>query len=210
LVRSGVQGHAQHGKDNSAGGVLLRAVFFAILLLAGPASSAPDEVFGLVVHTCDGDTVDVKVLNCTDERVAKNETIRVRFADIDSPERFTEAGKEATAYTFGWLNGTYIFLDLDDRRGMDKYGRWIAIVYLVNYSCCSPPAPWYNFNRQLVDVGFAEVVDYRDNEFDPDDWWEVADPRLDPPIKRWGACGCGGAPKFSELNLSEILPGPIE
>jgi hypothetical protein len=91
---------------------------------------------------------------------------------------------------------------------MDKYGRWIAIVYLVNYSCCSPPAPWYNFNRQLVDVGFAEIIDYRDNEFDPDDWWEVADPRLDPPIKRWGAYGCGGAPKFSELNLSAILPGP--
>jgi hypothetical protein len=32
----------------------------------------------------------------------------------------------------------------------------------------------------LVDAGFAEIKDFKNNEFDPDSWWEVVDPRLAP------------------------------
>jgi endonuclease YncB( thermonuclease family) len=163
----------------------LKAVLiFLTLLLASLASSSPDEVFGLVTHAIDGDTVDLEVLNCTDDRVAANDTIRVRFADVDTPEtrgpKACEAGKEAAAYTRGWLEGKHVFLDLDNKTGKDEFGRWVAVVYLVNYSCCSPPSPGFNFNRQLVDAGFAEIKDFKNNEFNPDSWWEVVDPRLAP------------------------------
>ncbi len=97
-------------------------VLFLIPLVTG----APDEAMGRVTKVVDGDTIDV-ALQEHDSRITED-LIRVRLADIDTPEvrgpKACAAGKDASAYTRAWLLSKYVFLDLDDKTGKDPYGRW--------------------------------------------------------------------------------------
>ena len=140
-----------------------------ILLLPLLASGAPDEAYGRVSKVVDGDTFDVTLEDYNSSQVSED-VIRIRLADIDTPEtrgaRACEAGKEASAYTRTWLLSNYIFLDLDDRTGKDPYGRWVAVAYLSEGG-----NPGRNFNKMLVDSGHAVIDDFRNNEFDPWSWW---------------------------------------
>jgi endonuclease YncB( thermonuclease family) len=112
-------------------------------------------VTGMVYNVVDGDTFNVTDFG------------RVRLADVDSPEMNTPEGKAAKLYTQLHLQGKTVYLDVDDLKGTDQYGRWICVVRLESPS----GEVGENFNRMLVDDGFAVVTDYRDNEFDPLDWW---------------------------------------
>ncbi len=110
---------------------------------------------GMVYNVVDGDTFKVTDFGS------------VRLADVDSPEIETPEGEVAKLYTQFHLQGETVYLDVDDRRGTDQYGRWVSVVYIE-----SPSGDvGENFNRMLVDDGFAIVTDYRENEFDPLDWW---------------------------------------
>ena len=141
-------------------------VFFMLplLLLIAAASSAPDEAAGRVIHVTDGDTFDVR-LSSHDDRIS-DEVIRVRLADLDSPEmygeRACEAGRVAGEYTRSNLMGNIVSLDIDDKNGQDDYGRWMAVCYLEDGR---------NFNRMLIDSGHAAKKDFRNNEFDPESWY---------------------------------------
>jgi endonuclease YncB( thermonuclease family) len=139
----------------------------SMMLLISLAASAPDEAMGRVSKVVDGDTFDVTVTE-GDSRVMVDDVIRIRLADIDTPEvrgpKACEAGKIASAYTKAWLLGKMVSLDLDDKTGKVKnYGiwRWVAVCYLDGK----------NFNKQLVDAGHAKVKDYPNNEFNPKSWW---------------------------------------
>ena len=103
-----------------------------MLLLIALAAGVPDEAMGRVSKVVDGDTFDV-TLESHDSRISED-LIRIRLADIDTPEvrgpKACEAGKKASAYTRTWLLSNYIFLDLDDKTGKDQYGRWVAVAYL--------------------------------------------------------------------------------
>jgi len=112
-------------------------------------------VTGMVYNVVDGDTFNVTDFG------------RVRLADVDSPEMNTQEGKAAKLYTQLHLEGKTVYLDVDDRRGTDLYGRYVCVVRLESPS----GEVGENFNRMLVDDGFAVVTDYKDNEFDPLDWW---------------------------------------
>ena len=140
-----------------------------VLFLSFLAASSPDEAYGRVSKVVDGDTFDVTLEDYNSSQVSED-VIRIRLADIDTPEtrgaRACEAGKVASAYTRAWLLSTYIFLDLDDKTGKDPYGRWVAVVYLSEDG-----RPGRNFNKQLVDSGHAVIEDFRNNEFDPWSWW---------------------------------------
>jgi micrococcal nuclease len=140
----------------------------AALLLITLAGAAPDEAMGRVSKVVDGDTFDVQ-LQEHDSRISED-LIRIRLADIDCPEtrgpKACEAGKKASAYTRSWLLSTYIFLDLDDKTGKDEYGRWVAVAYLSEDN-----KPGRNFNKMLVDAGHAAIKDFKNNEFDPQSWW---------------------------------------
>ena len=133
------------------------------MLLISLAAGAPDEAMGRVSKVVDGDTFDV-TLESHDSRISED-LIRIRLADIDTPEvrgpKACEAGKKASAYTKAWLLGKMISLDLDDKTGKDQYGRWVAVCYLDGK----------NFNKQLVDSGHAVIKDFKNNEFDPLSWW---------------------------------------
>jgi micrococcal nuclease len=118
---------------------------------------------GRVSKVVDGDTFDVQ-LQDHDSRISED-LIRIRLADIDTPEtrgpKACEAGKKASAYTKTWLLGRIVSLDLDDKTGKDDFGRWVAVCYLDSK----------NFNKQLVDAGHAVIKDFKNNEFNPLSWW---------------------------------------
>lgn len=139
-----------------------------ILLLSSIAFGSPDEAYGRVSKVVDGDTFDVALEDYSASQVSED-VIRIRLADIDTPEtrgaKACEAGKKASAYTRTWLLSNYVFLDLDDKTGKDPYGRWVAVVYLSEDG-----KPGRNFNKQLVDSGHAVIDDFRNNEFDPAGW----------------------------------------
>jgi endonuclease YncB( thermonuclease family) len=130
-------------------------------------AGSPDEVYGKVTHVIDGDTFDFVVQDS--DRPLDN-VIRVRFADIDCPEtrgpKACPEGKAATEYARSWLLNQYVYLDLDDKTGLDPYNRWIAVVFII-----APNGELRNFNRMLVDSGHAKIDDYTNNEFDPHCWW---------------------------------------
>ena len=138
-------------------------LMLTMMLLITLAAGAPDEAMGRVSKVVDGDTFDV-TLESHDSRISED-LIRIRLADIDTPEvrgpKACEAGKKASAYTKAWLLGKMISLDLDDKTGKDQYGRWVAVCYLDGK----------NFNKQLVDSGHAVIKDFKNNEFDPLSWW---------------------------------------
>lgn len=142
-----------------------RALFMrSMLLLISLAAGAPDEAIGRVSKVVDGDTFDV-TLDSHDGRISED-LIRIRLADIDTPEvrgaKACEARKKASAYTKTWLLNTFVSLDLDDKTGKDSYGRWVAVCYLQDGR---------NFNKMLVDAGHAEIKDFKNNEFNPKSWW---------------------------------------
>jgi micrococcal nuclease len=114
----------------------------------------------------DGDTFDVQ-LQDHDSRISED-LIRIRLADIDTPEtrgsKACEAGKKASAYTRSWLLSNFVSLDLDDKTGKDEFGRWVAVCYLQDGR---------NFNKMLVDSGHAIIKDFKNNEFNPLSWWPV-------------------------------------
>ncbi len=140
-----------------------------VLFLPSLAAGAPDEAYGRVSNVVDGDTFDVTLEDYNRSQVSED-VIRIRLADIDTPEtrgaKACEAGKEASAYTRTWLLSNYVFLDLDDKTGKDPYGRWVAVVYLAEGG-----KPGRNFNKQLVDSGHAVIEDFNNNEFSPESWW---------------------------------------
>ena len=144
-------------------------LILALLLSVCLASGVPDEAYGRVSKVVDGDTLDVTLQDYNSSQVSED-VIRIRLADIDTPEvrgpKPCEAGKNASAYTRTWLQSSYIFLDLDDKTGKDPYGRWVAVVYLSEDG-----KPGRNFNKQLVDAGHAIIEDFKNNEFDPRSWW---------------------------------------
>ena len=117
----------------------------ALMPLISLAAGAPDEAMGRVSKVVDGDTFDV-TLQEHDSRISED-LIRIRLADIDTPEtrgpKACEAGRKASAYTKAWLLGRTVSLDLDDKTGKDEFGRWVAVCYLDGK----------NFNKQLVDAG---------------------------------------------------------
>lgn len=128
------------------------------------ASATSIEAFGIVSDVIEGDTIDVQ-LEGYDYRIDED-TIRVRLADIDTPEMDTPNGPTAKQYTYEKLNGNTVYLDLDNKTGKDFYGRWVAVVYLQNLD-----GTLENFNSMLVDSGQACIRNFDNNEFDPATWW---------------------------------------
>lgn len=140
-----------------------------MFLLVAVAAGTPDEAYGRVTNVVDGDTFDVALQDYNSSQVFED-IIRIRLADIDTPEvrgpKACQAGKNASAYTRTWLLSNQVFLDLDDKTGKDPFDRWVAVVYLSKDG-----KPGRNFNRMLVDAGHAVIEDFANNEFYPQSWW---------------------------------------
>ena len=143
-----------------------------ILALAIPSTHAGDNI-GIhsdfpharvvVTEVVDGDTVHIS----PPVIVAGQYRTVVRLADIDAPEPTTPEGQLARDSLTNLLAqyGGVVYLDIDKSRGVDKYGRIIAVVY-VRVS----ETTLLNVNKWLVVNGYAVVTDYTDNDFDPSKW----------------------------------------
>ncbi|HXH79505.1 thermonuclease family protein [Nocardioides sp.] len=75
--------------------------------------------------------------------------VTLRWAGIDAPERYTEAGKKATAMVVHWLpvGSTCEIETVKSQR--EKFGRYLAVFIVAGE----------NLNQKLVDLGHAVPYD---------------------------------------------------
>jgi micrococcal nuclease len=135
--------------------MILRLMALAILLITG-VSALPDEASGVVLKVVDGETFEVQGFG------------RVRLADIDSPEMGTIEGVRAREYTLENLLGVQVFLDVDDCMRKKPNGEAVCVAYLANRN--GTPNLNKNFNKMIVQSGYAAVRNDTRNEFDPSQW----------------------------------------
>lgn len=134
--------------------MIYRLALLMLVLIAAVAAS-PDEASGIVTQVKAGDIFFVDGVGC------------VKLADVKVPETAREA-LLAQEFTMQTLLNTQVFLDIDDKGSRDGNGCLIAMVY--RYGQNGAPNLNANFNRMLVDTGFAVVQNDTKNEFDPASW----------------------------------------
>jgi micrococcal nuclease len=135
--------------------MVLRLMLLAILLTTA-ASARPDEASGVVLKVVDGDTFELQGFGL------------VRLADIDSPEMGTIEGVHAREYSLENLLGVQVFLDVDDRICRKPDAETACVAYLANRN--GTPNLNKNFNKMIVQSGYAAVKNDTRNEFDPSQW----------------------------------------
>ncbi len=100
-----------------------------------------------IIRHIDADTTEVRV----DYGFRQGGTWRFRWAGIDAPERYTEAGKVATAMVNHWLpvGSTCEIETIQDK--VEKYGKYLAIFFLAGDT--------ESLNDRLVRLGHATPYD---------------------------------------------------
>lgn len=101
-------------------------------------------VTGQVTRVIDGDTIDVRI---------DGETARIRYLQVNTPERNEPCYNESTGYNAELVAGKTVTL-VPDRELVDRYDRWLRFVYVGDLSV----------SRALVEQGYAEVVLYPPND----------------------------------------------
>lgn len=144
------------------------AIIAAITLLAPLQTAYAFEVDAeaRVTRVVDGDTIRVIIVsdNPGPPDLKEGREYRVRLADINAPELDTPEGMEAKIALSKLITaGDTVLLDVDDIEVYDRYGRLVAVVYIET------PRGILNINKWLVDNGYAEIWDHR-NEFNPAEW----------------------------------------
>lgn len=129
----------------------------------GAASQRRPLKAGLIRAYCDyvvdGDTINVVLQDGSKKRV--------RLVGIDAPEvrhgrweRDEPGGKEAKEFVRSLCEDKTVYLDVDDERSTDKYGRMLAVVYVGQK----------NVNAELLRKGYATILYIPPSEFDPYSW----------------------------------------
>lgn len=135
-------------------------VLYIVIFVMNLVYSFEIDSIGTVERVVDGDTIYVKV----EEGRFSGNIIKVRLADINAPELSTEMGERAKLYLESLLLNKKVYLDIDDLYTTDKYGRIVAVVYLLYNE-----THLLNVNLYLYQNNYSKIVDYN-NEFNPKDW----------------------------------------
>jgi len=106
------------------------------------------EAKGFCDHVVDGDTLDVSGVG------------RIRLVGIDTPETGQPGFQNATDFVKSKCLGKTVYLDIDDAKNKDKYGRILAVVYVDGY----------NINQELLKRGYAQILFIPPSQFDPYSW----------------------------------------
>ncbi len=122
------------------------------LMLTLCAAVQPDES-GVVLKVIDGDTFEVQGFGL------------VRLANVDCPKMGTIEGVHAREYTLENLLGVQVFLDIDNRTCKSSNGATECVVYLANPD--GTPNMKKNFNKMVVNAGYAYVRNNSKSEFSP-------------------------------------------
>ncbi|MBZ0302222.1 MAG: thermonuclease family protein [Anaerolineae bacterium] len=104
----------------------------------GSAPATGEQV--TVLRVIDGDTIDVQ---------RNNETERVRYIGMNTPERDEPCYAEATRANAALVEGKQVIL-VKDTSETDRYGRLLRYIYVGGVFV----------NARLVEEGYAEVVSY--------------------------------------------------
>ncbi|KZX11525.1 thermonuclease family protein [Methanobrevibacter curvatus] len=112
------------------------------------SSQSKYDAQGYCAYVVDGDTIDVDGVG------------RIRFVGVNTPERGEPGYKEAKDFIKQMCLGKTIYLDIDDKKHFDRYGRVLAVVY-VNGA---------NINQELLKKNLAEVMFIPPSEFNPYSW----------------------------------------
>jgi endonuclease YncB( thermonuclease family) len=101
------------------------------------------EAKGFCDNVIDGDTIDISGVG------------RIRLVGINTPERREVGYQNATDFVKEKCLGKTLYLDIDDAKNKDKYGRTLAIVYVDGI----------NLNEELLKRGYAEIMYIPPSEF---------------------------------------------
>lgn len=93
-----------------------------------------------MVQVIDGDTIDVRL---------NNETVRVRYVGVNTPERNEPCYNSATNANAALVQGQTVRM-VRDTSDTDQYGRLLRYIYVGNTFV----------NQELVRQGMAEAVYY--------------------------------------------------
>lgn len=115
---------------------MLRSISLALLLGWASTSFATTEVSGRVVGVLDGDTVELLL--------PEKKTVRIRLAEIDTPEKAQPHGKKAKQALSDKVFDKQVKVEVG---GQDRYGRLLGHIYLGER----------DINRELVAEGHAWV-----------------------------------------------------
>lgn len=127
-----------------------------------------------VVHVTDGDTIVVRL---------DGEEVRVRYIGIDAPEAGEEClASEATEANAALVEGRTVELERDVSE-TDRFGRLLRYVWLET------DTGRVLVNRELVEGGFAEAVEYPPDVERMDELYDAQDDARETRAGIWGeAC----------------------
>lgn len=144
-------------------------LWFALSLLTSTAHA--ESVLGKVIAITDGDTI--KILTVT------NQQVKVRLAEIDTPERKQPYGKRAKQVLSDKIFGKQVKVE---KVTIDRYKRMVGKVYLsdryINAEMVADGAAWvyrkYSDDDQLLRLEEQARVNYLGlwNGLDPTPPWE--------------------------------------
>ncbi|MGB9978005.1 thermonuclease family protein [Methanobacterium sp.] len=106
------------------------------------------DASGFCYHVVDGDTIDIDNIG------------RIRFVGINTPEKDQPGYQQATDFVKKACLGKTVYIDIDDTKHYDKYGRVLAVVYVNDI----------NINAALLKGGYAEIMYIPPSEFNPYSW----------------------------------------
>ena len=164
--------------------IMCRNFLLALLLVAGCVQSA-DTLQGKVVSIADGDTLTL--LNST------NQQIKVRLAEIDTPEMGQPYGNRAKQALSGMVFGKEVSVVV---QGMDRYGRTVGRVYVdeldVNAEMVRIGAAWV-YRQYLKDQSLLKLEgDAREAKVGI---WGLLETQQIPPWEWRRSGGTEGAPE---------------
>ena len=135
------------------GTIIFSNQVWATSLNSDSVTTTSSSFVGTVTKVIDGDTLDVKT--------ADGETITIRLALIDAPEKEESGFDEARNFTTEQCLDKNAEVDPDNNQGL-TYGRTVAVVYCEGV----------NVNEAILDNGFADIYqDFCDvSEFADSSW----------------------------------------
>jgi len=145
---SGCIGNNGHSNSNSSNLSSNNSTFLPATNIKQANTTADYEASGFCPHVVDGDTIDV------------NGVGRIRLVGVNTPERGQHGYPEAKNFVKRLCLYKTVYLDIDDAKHYDKYGRVLAVVYADNI----------NVNAELLKRGYAEVMYIPPSEFNPYSW----------------------------------------
>ena len=106
------------------------------------------EAKGFCDYVVDGNTIEVSGVG------------KIRLVGIDAPNKGQPGYQEASDFVKSKCLGKVVYLDIDDAKNKDKYGRILAVVFVDGI----------NLNVELLKRGYAQIMYIPPSEFDPYSW----------------------------------------